>query len=161
LIFAFVPGDPVWKTVALYTLVGGLIGAGAAAVPGLIDLVSLRAAPRRTAIVHMWVSFTVVALFGVDAWVRVSAGDAGVGAPGAVWLSALANALLAVSGWLGGKLVYERGVGVDTERSDAFAGRAGVVSLARFREQRRGEKQNGSAKHKPRSPEPPISHRKP
>jgi len=30
-------------------------------------------------------------------------------------LSFVAIALLVVSGWLGGKLVYERGVAVDTE----------------------------------------------
>jgi uncharacterized membrane protein len=36
-----------------------------------------------------------------------------------VWLSAVAIALLVVSGWLGGKLVYELGVAVDTEGLEA------------------------------------------
>lgn len=31
-----------------------------------------------------------------------------------VLLSALALGLLVISGWLGGKMVYEQGVGVDT-----------------------------------------------
>jgi uncharacterized membrane protein len=31
----------------------------------------------------------------------------------AVWLSVIAVALLAVSGWLGGKMVYEHGIAVD------------------------------------------------
>ena len=48
LIFAFGATSPVWKTVALYSMAGGIIGALAAAVPGLIDLLSLPPEPRRT-----------------------------------------------------------------------------------------------------------------
>jgi uncharacterized membrane protein len=40
----------VWFTVALYAMVGGLIGALAAAVPGLIDLVIWRS----TATLSLW-----------------------------------------------------------------------------------------------------------
>ena len=115
LIYAFGAHAPAWKTVALYTMVGGLIGALVAAIPGLIDLLSLPAEPRRTAIIHMSVNLTVVALFAVNIWMRVSAGDAGAGSTMPTWLSAVAIGLLLVSGWLGGTLVYERGVAVDTE----------------------------------------------
>ena len=31
-----------WSTIALYTMVGGIVGALAAALPGLVDLLSLR-----------------------------------------------------------------------------------------------------------------------
>jgi uncharacterized membrane protein len=115
LIYAFGSPEPVWKTVALYTMVGGLIGALAAAIPGLIDLLSLPAAPRKTAIIHMSVNLTVVALFAINIWMRISSGNYGAGATTPVWLSVLAIGLLLVSGWLGGKLVYEGGVAVDTE----------------------------------------------
>jgi len=77
LIFAIGSATAVWKTVALYAMVGGLIGALAAAIPGLIDLLSLPAGPRRTAIVHMSINLTVVVLFAINIWMRVSAGDAG------------------------------------------------------------------------------------
>src|SRR5688572_22724486 len=40
LISLVVTDDSVWATVALYTMVGGFIGALLAAVPGLIDLLS-------------------------------------------------------------------------------------------------------------------------
>jgi uncharacterized membrane protein len=116
LIFAFGAHTPVWKTVALYSMVGGLIGALAAAIPGLIDLLSLPAGPRRTAVVHMSVNLVVVALFAINIWMRVSTGNAGAEATTPVWLSLVAIGLLLVSGWLGGKLVYEGGVAVDTER---------------------------------------------
>lgn len=115
LIFAFGSGAPVWKTVALYTMVGGLIGALAAAIPGLIDLLSLPPEPRKTAIVHMSINLTVVVLFIINIWLRVSAGDAGAASTGTVWLSLIAVCLLAISGWLGGKMVFESGVAVDTE----------------------------------------------
>jgi uncharacterized membrane protein len=115
LIFVFGSSAPVWKTVALYTMVGGVIGALIAAIPGLIDLISLPRETRKTAIAHMSINLTIVVLFVINIWMRVSAGDAGVGSNGPVWLSLVAIALLLVSGWLGGKLVYERGVAVDDE----------------------------------------------
>jgi uncharacterized membrane protein len=115
LIFAFGAHTPVWKTVALYTMVGGTIGALAAAIPGLIDLLSLPPGPRRTAIIHMSINLTIVVLFVINIWLRVSAGDAGAGSTGLTWLSLVAIVLLLISGWLGGKLVYESGVAVDTE----------------------------------------------
>jgi len=115
LIFAFGSGAPVWKTVALYTMVGGIVGALLAALPGLIDLLSLPPGLRTTAIIHMSINLTIVVLFVINAWLRIRAGDAGNTATGPVWLSLIAILMLAVSGWLGGKLVYESGVAVDTE----------------------------------------------
>jgi uncharacterized membrane protein len=115
LIFAFGSGAPAWKTVALYTMAGGLIGALAAAVFGLVDLLSLPPEPRRTAIIHMSLNLTIVVLFAINLWRRISAGDAGASSSGLVWLSLVAIVLLLVSGWLGGKLVYKHGVAVDTE----------------------------------------------
>ena len=89
-----------------------VVGALLAAVPGLIDLVSLPAGPRSTALTHMGINLTVVALFVVNAWMRSGAPDK----PGnLVWLSLVSVLLLAVSGWLGGKMVFEHGIGVNTD----------------------------------------------
>jgi uncharacterized membrane protein len=115
LVFAFGGGDAIWKTVALYTMCGGLIGALAAAVPGLVDMLSLPPGLRRTAIVHMTINLIVVALFAVNLWMRWRSGNAGAGASTPVLLSVIGVGLLAVSGWLGGKLVYEGAVAVDTD----------------------------------------------
>jgi uncharacterized membrane protein len=104
--------NPAWTTVAYYCMGGGIVGALLAAVPGLIDLVSLPEGPRRTAIAHMVINLTVVALYAVNFWMRSGAPEN----PGRlVWLSVVAIALLVVSGWLGGKMVYELGVAVSTE----------------------------------------------
>ena len=98
-----------WTALAYYAMIGGVIGALLAAVPGFVDLLSLQGAVKRTAVVHMLINLTVVALFACSAWLRHGEPNA-AGLPTA--LSAVAIALLVVSGWLGGKMVYEAGVGV-------------------------------------------------
>ena len=115
LIFLFGAHDPVWKACAFYAMVGGLIGGLVAALPGLVDLMSLPEGPRGTAVLHMSINLAIVALFAVNAWMRYRAGDLGASSTTTVWLSVLAVAMLLVSGWLGGKLVYEGAVAVDTE----------------------------------------------
>jgi uncharacterized membrane protein len=108
-----------WSTVAYYALIGGIVGALAAALPGLIDLLSLHdRAIKKTAVVHMSINLFVVALYVVNAWLR-HAQDVTVGGT-PLLLSVVAIALLVVSGWLGGKMVYLAGVGV-TPAPDAAA----------------------------------------
>jgi uncharacterized membrane protein len=102
--------NPAWSTVAFYCMGGGIVGALLAALPGLVDLVSLPAGPRSTALTHMGINLTVVALYVVNFWMRMPAPDK----PGnLVWLSLASVLLLAVSGWLGGKMVFEHGIGVN------------------------------------------------
>jgi uncharacterized membrane protein len=107
-------GSPeTWHAAALYTMVGGIIGALAAAVPGLIDLLSLKEpAIKSTAIKHMALNLTIVALYAINVWMRV---NASVSPNVPLILSVVAIAMLLVSGWLGGKMVYEAGVAVHTE----------------------------------------------
>lgn len=103
--------NPAWTTVAFYCMGGGIVGALAAALPGLIDLLSLPPGPRRTAITHMTINLTVVVLYVINFWMRMPAPEN----PGKlVWLSLLSIGLLTISGWLGGKMVYEHGIAVDT-----------------------------------------------
>jgi uncharacterized membrane protein len=108
LVHLFGGTSPNWEVVAMYTMVGGIVGALIAAVPGFIDLLSLPSSIQRTAIKHMALNLGIVVLYIINAWLRHGgAGD------GAIWLSLLAIILLVVSGWLGGKMVYEAGVAVE------------------------------------------------
>jgi uncharacterized membrane protein len=116
LVWAFGSGGDAWRTVAFYNMVAGVIGALIAAIPGLIDLLSLPAGPRRTAIIHMSLNLTIVAIYVVNIVLRYSNPDRYT-LP--IWLSVIAIALLGTSGWLGGKLVYELGVAVDTADTTA------------------------------------------
>jgi uncharacterized membrane protein len=112
--------SPGWQTAAFYTMAGGLVGALVAAVPGLIDLLSLHVARlRRIALAHMTLNLIVVALYAVNLWLRVQ-GTADMRVP--VLLSVVAVILLAVSGWLGGEMVHVHGVGVE-DGADAAGAR--------------------------------------
>jgi uncharacterized membrane protein len=108
LIFRFGSTNANWEVVAKYTLVAGIVGALIAAVPGFIDMLSLPLPVKRIALMHMAINLTVVALYVVNAWLRrEGVSDA------AILLSVIAIAMLAVSGWLGGKMVYIHGVAVE------------------------------------------------
>ena len=100
--------DP-WNAFALYTMVGGIVGALVAALPGVVDLLSLPPGPRKIAVTHMTINLIVVALYICNAWLRWGANE-DLQVP--MLLSAAAILLLLISGWLGGKMVYEHGVGV-------------------------------------------------
>ena len=100
----------LWYVVSLYAMIGGILGALAAAVPGLVDLVSLRErAHRRVALVHMGLNLLIVVLYVVNAWLRIVEPTRTVPH---LALSLASIALRGVSGWLGGSLVHVHGVGV-------------------------------------------------
>ena len=105
--------DP-WRLLALYTMCGGIVGALLAAVPGFIDLLSLPPPVRATAVRHMVINLSVVGLFIVNAWMRW--GDPSGASRTPFILSLAGIGLLLVSGWLGGKMVFEGGVGVGDSR---------------------------------------------
>jgi uncharacterized membrane protein len=125
-------GSPeAWHTAALYTMIGGIIGALLAALPGLIDLLSLRdAAIKGTAIKHMSLNLTIVVLYVINAWTRY---HGSVSPNVSLWLSIIAIALLLVSGWLGGKMVYEAGVAVHAADTAASTDTWGTDKGSRVR----------------------------
>lgn len=100
-----------WRAVAFYTIGGGVVGALLAAIPGYFDYRSLTDShPKKIATWHMTLNLTIVALFGLNLWMRA----VDISWEGAFVLSTLGVLLLGISGWLGGELVYKHGVGVDT-----------------------------------------------
>ena len=110
LIFKFGYGGAVWNDVAFYTLGGGILGALIAALPGLVDLTSLTNPKTKSiAIWHMFINLLAVAVYCVNFWLRMHR------APGdnlPIVLSVIGVVLITISGWLGGELVYVRGVAV-------------------------------------------------
>lgn len=110
LIYVFGFGGAIWKDMALYTMIGGIVGALAAAVPGYIDYGTVTdPSTVRIAKWHMIINLSLVLLFSADAWLRFFTSPQAI-TP--VVLSFLGVSALGVSGWLGGELVYLRGVGV-------------------------------------------------
>jgi len=113
-LISLVSDDPgTWATVALYSMVGGFIGALVAAVPGVIDLLSLADRKiKKIAVTHMAINLVAVTLYAVNIGLRVTGGG-NHGIP--LFLSAIAVVLLGISGWLGGEMVYAHAVGLDSE----------------------------------------------
>jgi uncharacterized membrane protein len=109
LVYVFGGHGENWAIVAYYTMVGGVLGALIAAVPGFIDMLALPRGFRRTALAHMAINLTVVGLYAFNIWLRF---DESRDMTLPVSLSAIAVALLVASGWLGGKMVYVHGIAV-------------------------------------------------
>lgn len=110
LIFKLGYGGPVWNDVAFYTLAGGIVGALLAAIPGLIDLVAIENAKSKSiGIWHMVTNLLAVGLYCINFWLRLNRGP-GDNLP--ITLSVIGVVFIFIAGWLGGELVYVRGVAV-------------------------------------------------
>jgi uncharacterized membrane protein len=104
-----------WSTVAFSSMIGVLIGALCAAVPGFNDLLFYKGgAPpvKKIALTHMAIDLMAVVLYAI--WLRArSATNSGTSLSAPVVLSIIGVALLFVSGRLGGQMVHVYGVGVE------------------------------------------------
>jgi uncharacterized membrane protein len=109
LVHRFGGSSPNWEIVAWYTMIGGIVGALVAAVPGFIDMLSLPWSVKRVALAHMAINLTIVALYVVNAYLRRHGGVT----DGTILLSLISIVALVVSGWLGGHMVYLRRVAVE------------------------------------------------
>jgi|SRR5580765_1386732 len=130
LVFSFIAdliylwrGNPVWKDfVAFYTMLGGIIGAAAAAIPGLIDWATLtdRAAVK-VANWHARVNIITLVIFIADFYLRTTSGLGWITSMPMLplVLSVVGIVGLSIAGWLGGQLVFAHGVGVDAKPSAA------------------------------------------
>ncbi|HJR24292.1 MAG TPA: DUF2231 domain-containing protein [Acidimicrobiales bacterium] len=115
-------GEPeVFVKGSFWLIAIGIVGALAAALFGLLDLLTIpRGTPAfRTGLAHMGLNLTVVGLFAASFLLRRDHLDEGDVTVAAFVCSAIALALLVVSGWLGGKLAYRYGVRVADERTQA------------------------------------------
>jgi uncharacterized membrane protein len=106
---------------SLWLIAVGLIGALGAASIGVLDLFALpeRTRARRTAVLHACLNLTVTAAYAAGfAW-RYKAGHLAPVPAAQIALSAVSLGVLAVSGFLGGKLTYRYGVRVADEATQA------------------------------------------
>ena len=104
-------GDPVfWPRMSVVLIGLGIIGALLAAVFGFVDYLTapLSEDAKKTATTHMILNLIVVAIFAVAFFVRFGDATSTIG----YVLTVLGVLVLLVSGYLGGKLVFEGGVGM-------------------------------------------------
>jgi uncharacterized membrane protein len=103
-------GSPVWQTVGTYCIAGGIVGAILAAVPGLIDYFSIdEAEMKRLANLHLAVNLGAVAIFVINLWLRFRLPVSNV----PLGLSVVGVLAIGLGGWLGGEMVYVKGMAVE------------------------------------------------
>lgn len=105
-----------------FWLIGlGIIGAVAAAIPGILDLLTIaRGTPAfRTGVTHLVLSDVALVAFIVSFLVRRGGDSLQAASVPVLALSVVALACLAVSAWLGARLTYRFGVRVADEATQA------------------------------------------
>lgn len=123
LVFSFVAdliflwrGNPVWEdNIAFYTLLAGIIGGAAAAIPGLIDWATLTDRETvKTANWHARVNVITLGVFIVSFYLRTTSGASWISSSPTlpIILSLIVVIGLTIAGWLGGELVFKHRVGI-------------------------------------------------
>jgi uncharacterized membrane protein len=103
-------GGSNWSVVALYCVAGGIAGAVLAAVPGLIDYFSIDEKDMgRIATLHLWLNASAIVMFAINLWSRFHFEDV---SKLPVLLSLVGVGLIGLGGWLGGEMVYVKGMAV-------------------------------------------------
>lgn len=108
---------PNWFAYGQMSLLLGWLGTIAAIITGLFDQSAAPQTPEVLAVIDQHITAGIALLVAVGLalyWPlrNKRLGDAGAARWGYLALLLLIAALVAVEGWLGGKLVYELGVGV-------------------------------------------------
>lgn len=103
--------NPFWAEASYWLLIAGIVTALVAAIPGLIDFVTIdRIRSLWISWAHMIANLTVVGIALVNVGVRLGDHLAGA-ADWGIWFSGLQTLLLLFSGWLGGEMAYRYGIG--------------------------------------------------
>lgn len=116
--------DPFWYRAAFWTNLGGVVMAGAAAIPGLIDLLGLPAhsRARSTGLRHAGCNVLALALFVASviilgrSWSHYVRYAEPLTAGGPLVLGILGVIATGVAGWLGWQLVQTHHVGIKPTR---------------------------------------------
>ena len=102
--------------ISKFLLAAGCIGAVVAAIPGIIDWTSIKhPGVKRIANWHARLNIIALLIFAASLYLRMKSGGASMVSYGLkvpVLLSLVGVILIAISGWLGGALSFEHGVGV-------------------------------------------------
>lgn len=112
---------------AFYNIAVGCVFALVAALTGALDYNRIpdQSPARRVGLLHGGLNIVAFTLFAVNLWLRALEMNAITTPISSVVISAIGVALVGVSAWLGGHMVYDYGVGTDqmTEKIGDRAGR--------------------------------------
>ena len=103
---------------SLHVIAFGLALGILASLTGLVDRSDIRLdhPARKTSTIHMSLNLTALGLFGLNFFLRLGQGNVAVVPLLYLLLSVLGVGILLVSGYLGGTMVYDNGIGVGRHR---------------------------------------------
>lgn len=113
---AFLYGnDPFWARAGLWLAGVGAVGGWIASLAGLVDLLTVGRIRRLvTAWGHALMAVMMLSLASMNWLVRLASEPGALVMPWGAGLSLLTAGFIALAAYLGGRLVYEHAVGVDT-----------------------------------------------
>ena len=105
-------GDVFWARASFWLIVAGLITGLVAAITGLLDFIKIGRVRKHTAgWAHMYANVTALVLTAINLGLRLGDRVENVVFTGLL-ISVVVAALLGISGWYGGELVYRHKVAV-------------------------------------------------
>ena len=108
-------GDSFWARAGVWLTGIGALGGCFSGLIGLIDLVFLSRVRRlTTAWTHAALAVMVLSLASLNWLLRIDDPQANI-LPWGLYVSLLTGALIGLTSFLGGRLVYEFGIGIDVE----------------------------------------------
>lgn len=108
-------GDPFWARAGLWLAGVGALGGWIASLAGLVDLLLVRRVRRLvTAWGHAVIAVMMLSLATLNWMLRLADSPALPVVPWGLGLSLLTAGFIGLAAYLGGRLVYEHAVGVDT-----------------------------------------------
>jgi uncharacterized membrane protein len=108
-------GDPFWARASVWLAGVGALGGWAASIAGLVDLLFVARVRRLiTAWGHALIAVTMLSLATMNWLLRLGDDPGALVMPWGLAMSVLTGGFIALAAYLGGRLVYENAVGVDT-----------------------------------------------
>lgn len=108
-----ISGDPFWDRAGLWLAGVGALGGWVASLVGVVDLLTV---PHIRRLINAWchalVAVMLLSLASLN-WLLRFNESAEITAPWGLFLSLTTAGMIALAGYLGGRLVYEHAVGVD------------------------------------------------
>lgn len=109
-------GDPFWARAGLWLAGVGALGGWIASLAGLVDLLSVAQVRRLiTAWGHALMAVMMLSLATLNWQLRLGDDPGLYVLPWGLGMSLLTAVFISLASYLGGRLVYERGVGVHTD----------------------------------------------
>lgn len=111
----FLTGDVFWARMGLWLAGVGAVGGWLASIAGLVDLLTVRQIRRLiTGWQHAILAVMMLSVATLNWLLRLAWGEIAI-LPWGMLLGWLTAGLIAMAAFLGGRLVYEKAVGVDVE----------------------------------------------